>query len=291
LIVAVPGDILSIADAPVASGAPSAELTLSLNDEAENSGAVYVFRRAGTTWQQDAYLEASDTGARDFFGHNVALSGDTVAVAADGAAGFSGAVYVFRHTGTGWQQEAALKAFNAAAGDTFGRGLALSGDVFGRTGMGWQQEAYRKASNTGAGDNFGQSVALSATRSRSARSARTARPRAWTATRPATPPRTAALSTSSTDASTRPTFAARPGAGRPDRLSGARALLNRWSNGPRFVLARALAVAPGVLYMKDDSIALAVEHETIHAMALDGRDCGHEHASPVERPIACSSPE
>jgi trimeric autotransporter adhesin len=66
------------------------------NDLAGNSGAVYVFTRTGAVWSQQAYLKASDTGAQDFFGWSVALSGDTVAVAAPGEASLSGAVYVAR---------------------------------------------------------------------------------------------------------------------------------------------------------------------------------------------------
>lgn len=46
------------------------------------SGASYVFRRSGTSWTQEAYLKASNTGANDGFGHSVAISGDTIAVSA-----------------------------------------------------------------------------------------------------------------------------------------------------------------------------------------------------------------
>jgi hypothetical protein len=172
------------------------------------SGAVYVFRRTGATWQQEAYIKASNTEALDFFGQSIALSGDTLAVGAYGedsaatgvngnqasnAASNSGAVYVFRRTGATWQQEAYVKASNTGAADSFGWSLALSGDalavsayeedsaatgvngdqasntatdsgavyVFRRTGATWQQEAYVKASNTGFADSFGLSVALS----------------------------------------------------------------------------------------------------------------------------------
>jgi FG-GAP repeat len=74
---------------------------------------VYVFRRTGTAWEQEAYLKASNASAYDAFGYSVALSGDTLAVGADGedsaAQGAdgdqadntvpdSGAVYVFRRT-------------------------------------------------------------------------------------------------------------------------------------------------------------------------------------------------
>ena len=38
------------------------------DNSATNSGAAYVFVRSGTTWSQQAYLKASNTGARDDFG-------------------------------------------------------------------------------------------------------------------------------------------------------------------------------------------------------------------------------
>jgi hypothetical protein len=49
-----------------------------------DSGAAYVFRRAGTQWSQSAYVKASNTGTRDRFGTSIALSadGDTLAVGA-----------------------------------------------------------------------------------------------------------------------------------------------------------------------------------------------------------------
>ena len=82
-------------------------------DQADNSaaaaGAVYVFVRSGSTWTQQAYVKASNTEAQDFFGHSVALDGDTLAVGAigessaatgvngdqsDNSASGAGAVYV-----------------------------------------------------------------------------------------------------------------------------------------------------------------------------------------------------
>ena len=76
---------------------------------ADNSGAVYVFVRSGSTWTQQAYIKASNTDANDNFGRSVALSGDTLAVGAyledsaapgvngdqaDNSAAIAGAVYV-----------------------------------------------------------------------------------------------------------------------------------------------------------------------------------------------------
>jgi hypothetical protein len=177
------------------------------DSSATNSGAVYVFRRSGSTWAQEAYIKASNTGTADLFGFSVALSGDTLAVGAtgedsnatgvngnqvDNSATNSGAVYVFRRSGSTWAQEAYLKASNTGVGDVFGDSVALDGDtlavgayyeassaigvngnqadnsaqysgavyVFRRSGASWAQEAYLKASNTRAGDVFGDSVAV-----------------------------------------------------------------------------------------------------------------------------------
>ena len=84
------------------------------NDNAHDSGAAYVFVRNGTKWTQQAYLKASNTRAGDWFGVNVAISGDTLVVssvledsnatgvngdAANNFATDSGAVYIF--TGVG----------------------------------------------------------------------------------------------------------------------------------------------------------------------------------------------
>ncbi len=182
------------------------------NNSAADSGAAYVFVRSGTTWTQQAYLKASNTGANDLFGISVSVSGDTVVVGAYGEASNAtgvngnptdnstfnaGAAYVFVRTpgGTTWTQQAYLKASNTGASDLFGYSVAVSGDtvvvgapnedsnatgvngngaddsfifsgaayVFVRPpgGTTWTQQAYVKAANTGAGDVFGVSVSVS----------------------------------------------------------------------------------------------------------------------------------
>jgi hypothetical protein len=80
------------------------------DNSATDAGAAYVFVRSGATWAQQAYLKASNTGATDFFGYNVAVSGNTVVVGAhqeasnatgvngeqaDNSAANAGAAYVF----------------------------------------------------------------------------------------------------------------------------------------------------------------------------------------------------
>ena len=130
------------------------------NDESiPQAGAVYVFSRTGTTWTQQAYLKASNTGRSpvpgnpedwgdgDQFGFSVAISGDgnTVAVGAisedstassvnnfqfqdDDSANSSGAVYVFARAGTTWSQQAYVKSANSRGGQLFGYGVSLSLD-------------------------------------------------------------------------------------------------------------------------------------------------------------------
>ncbi len=113
------------------------------NEGASLSGAAYVFTRSGTTWSQQAYLKASNTGAGDYFGYPVSITGDTMVVGAFGEdsgttgvdstpdenAANSGAAYVFVRSGTAWTQQAFLKASNAGAGDYFGMGVGISGDT------------------------------------------------------------------------------------------------------------------------------------------------------------------
>jgi hypothetical protein len=85
--VALSGDTLAIGAPNESSGATGVNPA---SGQADNSaiqaGAVYVFVRTGTTWTQQAYLKASNTGAGDLFGWSVALSGDTLAVGAVGEA-------------------------------------------------------------------------------------------------------------------------------------------------------------------------------------------------------------
>ncbi len=114
------------------------------NDDAAESGAVYVFRWFGSMWTQEAYLKASNTQAAAKFGGSVALSADglTLAVGAHhesragtgidsvstGEALESGAAYVFRRGALAWTQEAYLKASNPDPDDWFGVSVTLSAD-------------------------------------------------------------------------------------------------------------------------------------------------------------------
>jgi hypothetical protein len=97
------------------------------------------------SFQQQAYLKASNTDGFDTFGYSVAISGDTVVVGAvaegsnatgvngdqsNNSAGAAGAAYVFTRSGAVWTQQAYLKASNTDAGDQFGGySVAFAGDT------------------------------------------------------------------------------------------------------------------------------------------------------------------
>lgn len=162
------------------------------------SGAAYVFTRTGTSWSQQAYLKASSPEAEDFFGKQVRISGDTIAISAwETISSRSsqpyntdptvGTVYIFQRNGTSWTQQAALKVPNKAIRTWFGLSIALDNNtlavggyeqttnsiyfdgidsvyIFERNGNTWSQQAQLKASNNTPGDFFGDSVAISGDR-------------------------------------------------------------------------------------------------------------------------------
>ncbi len=148
-------------------------------------GAAYVFLRSGSTWSQQAKLMSFDGAADDQFGFAVALDGDVAVVGARGADAFmrkdAGAAYVFGRRGPNWGPFGKLTANDAAAGDSFGVGVSISGDtiivgadfadpsgkseagaayVFTRGAMGFGQTAKLLASDGQSGDWFGRQVAL-----------------------------------------------------------------------------------------------------------------------------------
>ncbi|WP_295449705.1 Ig-like domain repeat protein, partial [uncultured Thiodictyon sp.] len=53
------------------------------DNSASSAGAAYVFVRGATTWTQQAYLKASNTGIGDQFGLSLAVSGGTVVIGTD----------------------------------------------------------------------------------------------------------------------------------------------------------------------------------------------------------------
>ncbi len=204
-VAASPVATIKIAGADVASGSPSAPVALALGvtqitivvDAPGATAHVYGLNvTRGGQIAQEAYVKASNPRMGGQF-ESIAMWGDTLAVSstledscATGIGGNetdhgcpgSGAVYLFVRDGSGWKQQAYIKASNTEAGDGFGGSVALYGNtlavgatfedgcgggqsdnactdagavyVFTRAGTTWTQQAYLKAPNAGAGDHF-----------------------------------------------------------------------------------------------------------------------------------------
>lgn len=210
--VAIEGDTV-VVGAPEEDGGSTGVNGNWFDNSAFDAGAAYVYRRGATNWVFDSYLKASNAQGGDEFGADVAITTDalgveTIVVGAaleDGAgtgstspdlanaAGNAGAAYVFVNSGSGWSEQAYLKATNTDANDFFGMSVDVDGDtlvvgapfedssasgangsqsdnslnapgaayVYQRSGSSWFSVAYLKPDVPEASDLFGSSVAIS----------------------------------------------------------------------------------------------------------------------------------
>ncbi len=145
------------------------------------TGSAYVYTRSGTTWTQQTILTPAETLATNsYFGHDVAIDGNTILVSSIGqeAGGYvRGAVYVFKDQTGSWAQEAKLTASNAADFDSFGESVDISGNdaiigsstknsyrgsayIFNRSGTTWTEKTILVPSDVAANDYFGFAVAI-----------------------------------------------------------------------------------------------------------------------------------
>ena len=105
------------------------------NENGLDSGTAYIYERAvDGTWPEVVKLTASDGFSSDYFGNEVAISGDTVLVGApheDNENGFnSGSAYIYERAVDGtWPEVAKLTASDGAPYDYFGHAVSISGDT------------------------------------------------------------------------------------------------------------------------------------------------------------------
>lgn len=152
------------------------------DDSAATVGAAYVYRRSGSDWTEVARLTPGSPTLEDYFGENVAVSGNTAIVGArmDDVAGHeSGSAYVFQDDGAGWTQVAKLVPDDADENDSFGSSVSLSGNtaiigagedddnnvsgsayIFRNDGAGWTQAAKLLPGDGAGNDYFGGSVSI-----------------------------------------------------------------------------------------------------------------------------------
>ena len=125
------------------------------------SGSAYIFQRTRNGWEEVAKLLASDGESYDYFGHSVAISGDTVVVSS-----FSGAAYIFQCNASNWTEVAKL---TPSDGNFSGWSVDISEDtiivggndsayIFRRTFAGWTETARLTPSNPAS--TYQSSVAI-----------------------------------------------------------------------------------------------------------------------------------
>jgi hypothetical protein len=133
------GQTMAVAASQEASSATGANGDQAANDSPA-SGAVYVYRRNGGQWQQEAYLKAGENEPGLLFGTGGPLDMRTLAINRDGSliaigasrqdvTGYAdaGAVYLYERSSTGsWTLVTTLHAPQIVAGDFFGASVDLS---------------------------------------------------------------------------------------------------------------------------------------------------------------------
>ncbi|HEX3044269.1 MAG TPA: cohesin domain-containing protein [Bacillota bacterium] len=151
------------------------------------TGSIYIFERNDSgVWSQRQKLTANDRLTADYFGNNVAISGNLTVVGApkdDNDKGTdAGKVYIFERDGGGsWNQVGNLIANDGAASNQFGSKVAIAGNtiligtplddekasdagavyVYGKSLNTWNQQRKITGSDGVANDYFGCWVAIS----------------------------------------------------------------------------------------------------------------------------------
>lgn len=175
-------------------------LMVSATKENNDRGAIFAYKRAGTSWvQQDGNsncsgtndcIQSTDIADGDSFGQSISVSGNYMITGAhqnDDSFNGAGSAYVFTTADGGetWTQQAKLLASDRAQFDYFGWAVSVSGDYaavgvpyddnaegvdsgavyfFKRDGTSWNPASSTPKivpSALDAGDNFGYSVSMS----------------------------------------------------------------------------------------------------------------------------------
>ena len=98
------------------------------NENGPFAGAVYIFKRNGTTWEQQARLIAGGGAFEDQFGVAIAAKDNRLVVGATGVGQNKGAAYVYHETGGDWLFINRVEASDGQQGDAFGHAVDIDGD-------------------------------------------------------------------------------------------------------------------------------------------------------------------
>ena len=162
----------------------SGNYLIASNSPGVESQSAYIFTRSGTTWSEQAELQAGDVPGQLGFGKSVSISvyGNTAIVGSYTGA-YTGFAYIFTRSGTTWSQVAKLQPSDGVVGDGFGRSVSIDqfGDIavigapyqntganhagsvyiFTKSGTTWTQTKKIQASDVTANGEFGDSVSIS----------------------------------------------------------------------------------------------------------------------------------
>ena len=134
------GEILAVGAFGEDSGSKQIDMGVDNND-ADGSGAAYIFTRSGTTtWHQDVYIKAPNNNSVHSFGNTISLSGDGAVLVVGSTRDFnshggiqsdilddnssnheSGSAYLFQNTGSEWAYKSYIRSPNINVLDVFKR--------------------------------------------------------------------------------------------------------------------------------------------------------------------------
>ena len=172
----LPGDGVEFGMFGFAAALDGDTLVVSALGDDENgaeSGSAYIFQRnlgGADNWGLVKKITGSDTVANDYFGQQVAISGDVIAVGSE-LKDDTGAVYIFYRNQGGadnWGQVKKVTASDGSADDYFGADLDLNSDLLvvgadGDTPSGVDSgSAYVFYRDQGGADNWGEVKKLTA---------------------------------------------------------------------------------------------------------------------------------
>lgn len=133
-----------VVGAPFESSGSSGVNGTSSGGSVSLSGAAYLYKRSGSTWDFTDHFKASNSAVSSQFGRALAIENGVIAIGArnedSNATGLngdesntlasnSGAAYVFTESVQGWSQFAYVKSTNTEASDAFGWALALEDEM------------------------------------------------------------------------------------------------------------------------------------------------------------------
>lgn len=97
-----------------------------------NAGAVYLYKRNGSSWDEQSMLTAPDATPQLFFGYTLLLT-DTntlmigTPMASSRTTSNSGGIYIYRLANNSWNFNGRLQSRDRQSGDLFGSSLAING--------------------------------------------------------------------------------------------------------------------------------------------------------------------